>query len=86
MTELASAIVAATPNVRRRLMVDGASAAAPGEHEDYESALAEIPDGPLSDQCEGDMMLYSSGTTGRLKGEGRGPAGRSRVGVFGAGC
>ncbi|WP_245607217.1 acyl-CoA synthetase [Pseudonocardia spinosispora] len=68
MAQLASEIVATTPNVRRRLMVDRAAVEVGGDHEDYESALAEVPDGPLADQCEGDTMLYSSGTTGRPKG------------------
>jgi long-chain acyl-CoA synthetase len=36
--------------------------------EDYEAALASQPTTPVSDQCEGTWMLYSSGTTGRPKG------------------
>src|SRR5882757_10237996 len=62
--ELATAIVASTPRVRRRLVVGGALAG----HEDYAEALAAVPDIPLTDEQEGDTMLYSSGTTGRPKG------------------
>jgi long-chain acyl-CoA synthetase len=47
-----------------RLMMDGAS---PG-YEDYEEAVATYPAEPLGDQPRGDVMLYSSGTTGRPKG------------------
>ena len=34
----------------------------------YEDAIAEVAPEPLSDECEGREMLYSSGTTGRPKG------------------
>ncbi len=40
---------------------------APG-FESYEDAIAEQPAVPLADQPRGDVMLYSSGTTGRPKG------------------
>ena len=36
--------------------------------ESYEDALAGQPAAPLADQPRGDVMLYSSGTTGRPKG------------------
>jgi long-chain acyl-CoA synthetase len=36
--------------------------------QDYEDALAAVPDQPIADQCEGTYMFYSSGTTGRPKG------------------
>ena len=52
------------PRVHTRLMLDGA---APG-WESYEDAVAAAPDTPISDECEGDFVLYSSGTTGRPKG------------------
>ncbi len=52
------------PDVRYRLMVDGAE----GSWESYEDALATQPAEPIADECEGDFMLYSSGTTGRPKG------------------
>jgi len=35
---------------------------------DYEKLVASYPDTPLADQCEGQFMFYSSGTTGRPKG------------------
>jgi long-chain acyl-CoA synthetase len=47
-----------------RLMVDGVE---PG-FESYEKAIAECSSDPLEDQPRGDVMLYSSGTTGRPKG------------------
>ncbi|GAA2401058.1 acyl-CoA synthetase [Actinomadura vinacea] len=34
----------------------------------YEDAIAAQPATPIGDECEGDFMLYSSGTTGRPKG------------------
>ncbi|KPM51932.1 acyl-CoA synthetase [Frankia sp. R43] len=45
-------------------MVD---AVAPG-WESLEAAMAKQPTTPIADQCEGDFMLYSSGTTGQPKG------------------
>jgi long-chain acyl-CoA synthetase len=47
-----------------RLMMDGA---APG-FESYEDAIAAQPARPLADQPKGEVMLYSSGTTGLPKG------------------
>ncbi|MGH9176833.1 MAG: AMP-binding protein, partial [Vicinamibacterales bacterium] len=52
------------PDVSHRLMVDGVE----GGWEPYEDALAAQPTAPIDDECEGDFMLYSSGTTGRPKG------------------
>jgi acyl-CoA synthetase (AMP-forming)/AMP-acid ligase II len=52
------------PRVRYRLMVDGAA----DGWEPYESVVAPLPRSPIDDECEGDFMLYSSGTTGRPKG------------------
>jgi long-chain acyl-CoA synthetase len=52
------------PGVRHRLMVDGTE---PG-WEPYQDAVAGLPATPILDECEGDFMLYSSGTTGRPKG------------------
>jgi fatty-acyl-CoA synthase len=48
----------------RRLMIGGTI---PG-WESYEDAVAALPVTPIPDECEGDIMLYSSGTTGRPKG------------------
>ncbi|MWA00918.1 AMP-binding protein [Actinomadura sp. LD22] len=53
------------PGVERRLMIG--DAAVPG-WERYEDAVAGLPGTPIPDECEGDIMLYSSGTTGRPKG------------------
>ena len=36
--------------------------------EGYEEAIAAQPGTPIDDECEGDFLLYSSGTTGRPKG------------------
>jgi long-chain acyl-CoA synthetase len=54
----------ATPGVRHRLMLGGT---APG-WESYDNSVAGQPTTPIADECEGDFMLYSSGTTGRPKG------------------
>src|SRR5205814_1130788 len=62
--EQAAEIVAATPAVELRLMVDGT---VPG-YESYEAAVAAQPADPLPGRREGVDMLYSSGTTGRPKG------------------
>jgi long-chain acyl-CoA synthetase len=48
----------------RRLMIGGTI---PG-WDSYEDAVAALPATPIPDECEGDIMLYSSGTTGRPKG------------------
>ncbi|MGA0230781.1 MAG: AMP-binding protein, partial [Ilumatobacteraceae bacterium] len=61
---LASAIVASTPKVERRLMLDGVI----DGHESYEDTVAMHDAGPLPDRVAGTDMLYSSGTTGRPKG------------------
>jgi long-chain acyl-CoA synthetase len=52
------------PGVRHRLMVGGTEAG----WGSYEDAVAAQPAIPIGDECEGDFMLYSSGTTGRPKG------------------
>jgi fatty-acyl-CoA synthase len=48
----------------RRLMIAGTI---PG-WEAFEDAVGTRPTTPIPDECEGDIMLYSSGTTGRPKG------------------
>ena len=55
---------AAMPRLKHRLMVDGAVEG----WEAYEDVVGKEPTTPLDDECEGDFMLYSSGTTGRPKG------------------
>jgi acyl-CoA synthetase (AMP-forming)/AMP-acid ligase II len=52
------------PNVRTRLMVDGGA----DGWESYEKAVSAQATSPIDDECEGEWMLYSSGTTGRPKG------------------
>jgi long-chain acyl-CoA synthetase len=65
LAPLATSLTAdAVPDVRHRLMVDGDD----GPWESYEEAIAAQPSDPIPDECEGDFMLYSSGTTGRPKG------------------
>jgi long-chain acyl-CoA synthetase len=53
-----------TPRLRARLMIDGVQ---PG-WTSYEAVVDAEPGLPLEHECEGDFMLYSSGTTGRPKG------------------
>jgi long-chain acyl-CoA synthetase len=60
----ASEIIAGTPGVERRLMVDGVVEG----YESYEAAMATYPADPLPDRVAGVDMLYSSGTTGQPKG------------------
>lgn len=60
----ATEIIADTPNVELRLMVDGT---VPG-YESYEAAVEAHSAEPLADRMAGTDMLYSSGTTGLPKG------------------
>ncbi|MEU6745468.1 AMP-binding protein [Spirillospora sp. NPDC046719] len=53
------------PAVERRLLIGEATV--PG-WERYEEAVEGLPSTQIPDECEGDIMLYSSGTTGRPKG------------------
>jgi len=62
--EQAAEIVADTPGVLLRLMLDGTIAG----HESYEAAVAQHDATPLEGRIAGTDMLYSSGTTGRPKG------------------
>lgn len=57
-------IVAHTPNVEARFLLDGAAAG----HQPYEDALAAQSPTPLNERISGVDMLYSSGTTGKPKG------------------
>ena len=54
----------ALPRLRHRLMVDGVA----DGWESYEDVVGKLPASPIDDECEGDFMLYSSGTTGRPEG------------------
>lgn len=62
--DVAAALPGLLPRCRRFLMTDGAI---PG-WESYEQAIAAYPPEPLADERAGELMLYSSGTTGRPKG------------------
>ncbi|MEN3976836.1 AMP-binding protein [Emcibacter sp. SYSU 3D8] len=61
--EKAAALLAMTPGIRHRLMLDGT---APG-YASYETEVAQCPADPV-ETTQGAPMLYSSGTTGRPKG------------------
>jgi acyl-CoA synthetase (AMP-forming)/AMP-acid ligase II len=60
----AAEIVAGTPGVDLRLMLDGTIEG----YESYEAAVAAQPAEPLENRVAGFDMLYSSGTTGQPKG------------------
>jgi acyl-CoA synthetase (AMP-forming)/AMP-acid ligase II len=60
----AAEIVADTPGVELRLMLDGTI----DGYESYEAAVAAQPAEPLAERMAGTDMLYSSGTTGMPKG------------------
>lgn len=64
MSEVAEAIVPLTPAVTRRLMLDGTSE----NHESFDIATANFSPDALRDATRGNVMLYSSGTTGQPKG------------------
>jgi acyl-CoA synthetase (AMP-forming)/AMP-acid ligase II len=64
LADTASALLDFIPDCELRLMMDGA---APG-FDSYEDAIDQFPAAPPADQSRGDVMLYSSGTTGRPKG------------------
>jgi len=62
--DVAEAVVASTPGVQVRLMLDGTA----DGYEPYEDRLGEHPAERVPDESQGADMLYSSGTTGRPKG------------------
>ena len=66
--EAASEIPERAPGCRRFLVVDGPPEGASPRFESYEAAIAEHPPEPLAEEPLGEFMLYSSGTTGKLKG------------------
>jgi long-chain acyl-CoA synthetase len=64
LADTAQAVLPLVPDCGRRLMMDGTVEG----FEAYEAAVAGQPAEPLASQPRGDVMLYSSGTTGRPKG------------------
>jgi long-chain acyl-CoA synthetase len=63
-SEVATGVIALTPDVEVRLMLDGVI----DGYDSYEEALARQPADEIADPVAGLDMLYSSGTTGRPKG------------------
>jgi long-chain acyl-CoA synthetase len=63
-SDVAQEIIAGTPHVQVRLMIDGTV----DGYDSYEDAVGKQPTTPIDDESEGTDMLYSSGTTGRPKG------------------
>ncbi len=64
LADQAAEIIADTPGVRLRLMLDGTI----DGYDSYEDVTAAQSSEPLADRIAGTDMLYSSGTTGRPKG------------------
>ncbi len=64
LIDLAGELVALTPNLRHRYMLDAATP----DYAALEPAVAGLPVTPIADETAGGDMLYSSGTTGRPKG------------------
>ena len=64
MASTAAQMLDLVPNCQHRLMIDGAV----DGFESYEEAVAAMPAEPLPKLPKGEVMLYSSGTTGRPKG------------------
>jgi long-chain acyl-CoA synthetase len=73
LADLASQILPLVPNTPVRLMLDQAI----DGFEPYEADIATFPAVPLDEQPRGEVMLYSSGTTGRPKGIKRPLSGQS---------
>ena len=64
MAETAARMRDLIPQCQMRLMMDGTL----DGFDSYEQAVAAMPAEPLAEEPAGDVMLYSSGTTGRPKG------------------
>lgn len=64
MAETAASMLDLIPGCPTRLMMDGTA----DGFESYEDTIASMSVAPLAEQPAGDVMLYSSGTTGQPKG------------------
>jgi len=60
--------IAASTSADLRLVVDDGSGRDLEGFADYHITVATQPTTPIDDECEGQWMLYSSGTTGKPKG------------------
>ena len=72
LRDVAARIPALAPGCRHLLIMDGAA----DGFDAYEQAVAEHKPEPLAEEPLGELMLYSSGTTGRPKGIARPLSGR----------
>jgi len=73
MSETATGMLPLIPDCPHRIMIGGATEG----FEAYEAAVEPMPTTPLAEQPRGDVMLYSSGTTGQPKGIKRPLTGKS---------
>lgn len=69
LTETLAGLAAELPNgLPGVLLVTGAAAGGLDGWSSYPECVADQPDTPITDEIEGDLLQYSSGTTGRPKG------------------
>ena len=64
LADTAAELLPLIPDCEHRLMIDGTM----DGYDGYEDAIAAMPVEQLAEQPRGDVMLYSSGTTGHPKG------------------
>lgn len=64
MTAVAVPLAQSTPNCRGKFVVDGACSG----YQDLDALQSTLPTTPLTEEPRGQVMFYSSGTTGRPKG------------------